>query len=108
MRIKEIAQQAAQAVGAQGLGGQMAVEVQVQARHVDAAHVGAMQVDEGLDAGRYGDRLGASGSDADGGFDFAHAHPSELARRCGSGVVGDVRHDADDVFAGRGHGGSGR
>ena len=50
MRVEEIAQQPAQRGRRQRLRREVAVDVQVQARHVDAARIVARKVDEGADA----------------------------------------------------------
>lgn len=105
VRIEEVAQQSAQGRRTDRLRREVAVDVQVEARHVDAANVGAMQVDEGVDARRRAAGAAIGADEADGRLDLAHADPSQLARGRGAGFAGDVRHDADDVFAGRGHGG---
>jgi len=51
VRVEEAAQQRAQRVAAQGLRAQRLLHLQVQPRHVDAALVRSLEIDEGTDAG---------------------------------------------------------
>ena len=98
MRLEEGAQQLAQRGGIERTFAEPLVEVQVQAGHVDAAHVGILQVDVGGNQRAGLDQTTRVVLDAHRHLDFVHAHPVELAGDFDLRLVGDVGHVRHGVF----------
>src|SRR3546814_5487110 len=57
-----------------------------------AAHIGAAQIDEGIDPGNAGDHAAVLIGQGHRRLDFAHADPIELAGNTGPDLTGDIGH----------------
>jgi len=98
VRVQELAQHPAQQAGRQRLVADHPIDVQVQPRHVNAAHIRALEVDEGIDLGAGHDHIATGLHELDGHFDLTHAHPIELAGDRRLRFAGDVGHDPRGIF----------
>ncbi len=105
MRIEETTQQRVQRVGGERLRTQCLLHLQVQPRHVDAALVRPVEVDEGADPRAGALHLAIAGIEQHRHLDIGHADPIQRTGKVRLRVHGNIGQQAGGVFLVR-HGGS--
>ena len=89
LAIDQALQHAAQTGRGHRLAGEGVLQLQIHARHVNAAGVGVAQVHRHVDRGGDLNGLAAARGHAQGQCDVGHAHPVQRTRR-GGGVERDI------------------